>query len=73
MIDKKKIKKLNVCRPCMLIPIIGELAASLGLILNTYFKEWPMEVAGITEALFPGLAGGWFTMLMVKKLIKIVN
>lgn len=23
-----------------------------------------MEIAGITEALFPGLAGGWFTMLM---------
>lgn len=42
-------------RPCMLIPIVGELAASLGLILNTYFKEWPMEVAGVTEALFPGI------------------
>ncbi|KAG5673159.1 hypothetical protein PVAND_003227 [Polypedilum vanderplanki] len=51
-------------KPCMLIPVIGELAAALGLILNTYFKSWPMEVAGITEALFPGLAGGWFTMLM---------
>jgi hypothetical protein len=50
----------------MLIPIIGELVASLGLILNTYFEKWPMEVAGITEALFPGLAGGWFTMLMVR-------
>jgi hypothetical protein len=32
-------------------------ASAIGLILNTYFKEWPMEVAGITEALFPGLAG----------------
>ena len=41
----------------MLIPIFGELVASIGLILCTYFKEWPMEVAGITEALFPGLAG----------------
>lgn len=50
----------------MLIPIVGELIASLGLILNTYYAHWPMEVAGITEALFPGLAGGWFTMLMVK-------
>ncbi|XP_070490268.1 lysosomal proton-coupled steroid conjugate and bile acid symporter SLC46A3-like [Chironomus tepperi] len=51
-------------KPCMIIPIIGELASALGLILNTYFTNWPMEVAGVTEALFPGLAGGWFTMLM---------
>jgi hypothetical protein len=55
----------------MLIPIIGELVASLGLILNTYFEKWPMEVAGITEALFPGLAGGWFTMLMVRIIFRI--
>lgn len=36
---------------------ISYAASALGLILNTYFKDWPMEVAGITEALFPGLAG----------------
>lgn len=41
----------------MLIPIVGELLTSIGLILCTYFENWPMEVAGITEALFPGLAG----------------
>lgn len=41
----------------MLIPIVGELFTAIGLILCTYFKNWPMEVAGITEALFPGLAG----------------
>lgn len=58
----------------MLIPVVGELIASLGLILNTYYKHWPMEVAGITEALFPGLAGGWFTMLMVRlKISKTVQ
>lgn len=41
----------------MLIPIIGEFCAAVGLILCTYFERTPMEVAGITEALFPGLAG----------------
>jgi hypothetical protein len=44
----------------MLVPVVGELFASIGLILNTYFSSWPMEVAGVTEALFPGLAGKFF-------------
>lgn len=41
--------------------VISLTASAIGLILNTYFKEWPMEVAGITEALFPGLAGNYWT------------
>lgn len=49
----------------MLIPIFGELVASIGLILCTYFKEWPMEVAGITEALFPGMAGEYRMNLFI--------
>lgn len=54
------------CRkPCMLLPIIGEFLTSIGLILCTYFfYELPMEVAGVVEALFPALTGGWFTMFM---------
>lgn len=51
-------------KPCMLIPIVGEFITAIGLILCTYFDRLPMEVAGVTEALFPGLTGGWFTMLM---------
>lgn len=52
-------------KPCMLLPIVGEFLTSVGLIVNTYFfYELPMEVAGVTEALFPGLTGGWFTMFM---------
>ncbi|KAL7014919.1 hypothetical protein ACKWTF_016195 [Chironomus riparius] len=51
-------------KPCMLIPIFGELVSSAGLALNVYFKDLPMEVAGITEALFEGITGGWATMLM---------
>lgn len=44
-------------KPCMLIPILGELMTALGLMLCTYFENAPMEVAGVTEALFPGLTG----------------
>lgn len=41
----------------MLIPIFGELVSSAGLALNVYFKDLPMEAAGITEALFEGITG----------------
>jgi MFS transporter, PCFT/HCP family, solute carrier family 46, member 3 len=50
-------KEASDYRPCMLIPIVGELFTAIGLIFCTYFDYWPMEVAGVTEALFPGLAG----------------
>lgn len=50
---------------CMLIPIVGEFLTSVGLIVNTYFfYELPVEVAAVTEAIFPALTGGWFTMFM---------
>lgn len=51
-------------KPCILIPIIGEFTTAIGLILCTYFERLPMEVAAVTEALFPALSGGWFTMFM---------
>lgn len=52
-------------KPCMLLPIVGELFTTLGLIVCTYFfNELPMEVSGLVEGLFPALTGGWFTMFM---------
>lgn len=52
-------------KPCMLLPIVGEFVTSMGLIACTFwFYELPMEVVGVTEALFPALTGGWFTMFM---------
>lgn len=52
-------------KPCMLIPIVGELMTVLGLIVCTYFyHELPMEVAGFVEGFFPAITGGWFTMFM---------
>ncbi|CAH2085411.1 unnamed protein product [Euphydryas editha] len=50
---------------CMLLPIVGEFLTSIGLIVNTYFfYQLPVEVAAVTEAIFPALTGGWFTMFM---------
>lgn len=52
-------------KPCMLLPIVGEFITSLALIVCTfYFYELPMEVAGISGAIFPALTGGWMTMFM---------
>lgn len=52
-------------KPFMLLPMTGELMTSVGLILCTYyFYEWPMEVAGVVEGLFPALTGSWSTMFM---------
>ncbi|XP_014208805.1 solute carrier family 46 member 3-like [Copidosoma floridanum] len=52
-------------KPCMMLPIVGEFMTSVSLIACTYwFYELPMEVAGLCEALWPALTGGWFTMIM---------
>lgn len=52
-------------KPCMLLPMIGELFTTIGLLVCTYFfYELPMEVSGLVEGLFPALTGGWFTMFM---------
>ncbi|XP_030378702.1 proton-coupled folate transporter [Scaptodrosophila lebanonensis] len=51
-------------KPCILIPIVGEFLGVVGLMLCVYFERTPMEVAALTEAIFPSLSGGWFTMLM---------
>ncbi|XP_011502116.1 PREDICTED: solute carrier family 46 member 3-like [Ceratosolen solmsi marchali] len=52
-------------KPCMMLPIVGEFLTSISLIACTYwFYELPMEAAGVFEALWPALTGGWFTMIM---------
>ncbi len=52
-------------KPGMLMPIVGEFMTSIGLIFCTYyFYELPMEVAGLIEAIFPAMTGGWMTMFM---------
>ncbi|KAM3961885.1 proton-coupled folate transporter-like [Aphomia sociella] len=49
-------------KACILMPIVGEFLTCIGFIINTYyFYELPMEVAALTEAIFPAITGGWFT------------
>lgn len=49
----------------MLIPIVGELISSLGLILATFFfMEWPLWVTALIEAVPSALSGGQTIALM---------
>lgn len=46
-------------KPCMLVPIIGELVTNAGLLLCVfYFDELRMEVAGLVESVPKSMAGG---------------
>ncbi|KAK2582171.1 hypothetical protein KPH14_004528 [Odynerus spinipes] len=57
--------KTGLRKPCMLLPIVGEFLSSVSMIACTYwFYELPMEATGVLEALWPSMAGGWFTMFM---------
>lgn len=49
----------------MLIPIIGEIITSFGLLLATYFfLEWPLWATALIEALPSALTGGYSIALM---------
>lgn len=49
----------------MLVPIIGEMISSFGMILTTYnFLEWPLWVTALIEALPTALSGGISIALM---------
>ncbi|GBP09733.1 Solute carrier family 46 member 3 [Eumeta japonica] len=49
----------------MLVPILGELVSSIGLVLSTYFfLEWPLWVTGLIEALPSAVTGGLSIALM---------
>lgn len=51
--DRNKKRKVF-----MLLPIFGELVRNAGLIACVYFfREWPMEVAGIVESVPSSVAG----------------
>ncbi|XP_072940639.1 proton-coupled folate transporter-like [Epargyreus clarus] len=49
-------------KACILMPIVGEFLTCIGFMINTYyFYELPVEVAALTESIFPAVTGGWFT------------
>ncbi|XP_047117297.1 proton-coupled folate transporter-like isoform X4 [Schistocerca piceifrons] len=59
--------RTNKRKPLLLFPIFGELLSSIGLLLCTYYYlEWPVEVAGVIEGLFPAVTGSnmVFTMAL---------
>lgn len=46
-------------KPCMLIPVLGELVRNVGLLLCVfYFNELKMEIAGLVESIPTSIAGG---------------
>lgn len=52
-------------KPCILMPLFGELLMGLSLMACTYwFYELSMEFTGLNEGFWPAITGGWFTMLM---------
>lgn len=52
-------------KPCMLLPLSGEIMTLSVFILCTYFfYQLPIEVTGFAEAFFPSITGGWMTMYM---------
>lgn len=49
----------------MLIPVIGEIISSIGLLLATYFfLEWPLWATALIEALPSAMTGGYAIALM---------
>ncbi|CAB3234997.1 unnamed protein product [Arctia plantaginis] len=49
----------------LLIPVIGEIISSIGLLLATYFfLEWPLWATALIEALPSALTGGYAIALM---------
>lgn len=52
-------------RPCMLLPIYGELIRNAGLLVCVYyFDQLPMEVTGLWQVLPIAVTGYWTVMFM---------
>jgi PCFT/HCP family folate transporter-like MFS transporter 1/3 len=52
-------------RPCMLLPIYGEVARNIGLLVCVYFfDELPMEVSGLWQSLTIAVTGYWTVIFM---------
>ncbi|KAF7270826.1 hypothetical protein GWI33_016233 [Rhynchophorus ferrugineus] len=55
--------KFQKRKPCMLMPIMGDMSMVLGLLICTYFfYELPIEINSIFEAFCPAITGTWFAM-----------
>lgn len=47
----------NKRKPCILIPLCGQIVMAFCLLLCVYFENSPIEVAIFVEVLFPCLTG----------------
>ena len=55
----------NKRKPCILLPIVGEMVSGTGYLLCTYFfLSLSIEYNVVAEAVPPALTGGWFTVFM---------
>ncbi|KAK9693843.1 Major Facilitator Superfamily [Popillia japonica] len=52
-------------KPCILLPLIGEVSSCTAYLLCVYFfHQLPMEINAIPETVLPDLSGAWATMLV---------
>ncbi|XP_055299999.1 solute carrier family 46 member 3-like isoform X2 [Sitodiplosis mosellana] len=51
-------------KPCILIPLCGQIMMAFSLLLCVYFDKTPIEVAIFVEVFFPCITGSHFTMMV---------
>ncbi|XP_031624861.1 solute carrier family 46 member 3 isoform X2 [Contarinia nasturtii] len=51
-------------KPCILIPLCGQIMMAFSLLLCIYFERTPIEVAIFVEVFFPCITGSHFTMMV---------
>lgn len=57
--------KYNLRKPCMILPIVGDMLAVIVLLIASIFMyELPMEFSGYLEKIFPALTGSFTLMIM---------
>jgi len=58
--DRNRLRK-----PCMMLPIYGEIIRNIGLLICVYFfDEIPMELTGLVQSLPIAITGFWTVMFM---------
>lgn len=57
--------KYNLRKPCMILPVIGDLMATIVLLIASIFMyQLPMEFSGYLEKIFPAITGNFTLMIM---------
>lgn len=47
-------------KPCMLIPLIGEMLSAIGLMAAAYFQHCSLGVTVFLEVIFPAATGNYY-------------